>query len=287
MNTTDHIIDITEDNFNSGVMEASYTTPVLVDFWASWCGPCKALMPIVTKLAQQYQGQFILAKVNIDEQQQLAAQFAVRSVPTVKLVKQGQVVDEFMGALPEGEIRAFLDKHIECESDRQLQAALEVYRQGDAALAIAQLQTAIQTDPDNPRLPVQLVKLMIEERRFADAEELIKTLPMDIRTSEDIKGIESRLTFLNQATAGPSLDELKLRIVDDPKDCAARHQLASLYISLTEYEAALEQLLEIIRIDRKFQDDIGRKDMLKVFDILGDKHELVTTYRQKMSRLLF
>jgi len=287
MNTTDHIIDITEDNFNSGVMEASYTTPVLVDFWASWCGPCKALMPIVSKLAQQYQGQFILAKVNIDEQQQLAAQFAVRSVPTAKLVKQGQVVDEFMGALPEGEIRAFLDKHIERESDRQLQAALEVYRQGETSEAIEQLKSIMQTDPDNPRLPVQLVKLMIEERRFADAEELIKKLPMDIRTSEDIKGIESRLTFLNQATAGPSLDELKLRIVDDPKDCVACHQLASFYISLTEYEAALEQLLEIIRIDRKFQDDIGRKDMLKVFDILGDKHELVTTYRQKMSRLLF
>ena len=286
MSSTDYIIDITEANFNSHVVEASYTRPVLVDFWATWCGPCQALIPIVTKLAEEYQGQFILAKVNIDEQQQLAAQFAVRSVPTVKLVKQGQVVDEFMGALPESSIREFLDRHIERESDRQLQAALALYQNGEADQAIAQIQSAMQGDPENPRLPVQLLSLLLKENRVAEAESLLENLPRELRASDEIKGVETQLRFLSEAE-GADLPSLQQQVQDNPKDCATRHRLAALYIAQADYAKALEELLEIIRLDRKFEDDIGRKDMLKVFDILGDKHELVSSYRQKMSRLLY
>lgn len=287
MSSADYIIDVTEENFNSHVVEASYTTPVLVDFWATWCGPCQSLIPIVTKLAEQYQGRFILAKVDIDEQQQLAAQFAVRSVPTVKLVKQGQVVDEFMGVLPEAEIRAILDRHIERESDRQLQAALLLHQQGETEQAIAQIQSAMQQDADNLRLPVQLLQLLVQENRVQEAEALFEALPRELRSSDEVKGIKTHLQFLSEAENAPDLAVLQQQVNDAPKDCAARHQLAALYITQADYAQALEQLLEIVRLDRKFEDDIGRKDMLKVFDILGDKHELVTTYRQKMSRLLY
>ena len=286
MSNTDYIIDVSAENFNSHVVEASYSRPVMVDFWASWCGPCQALIPVVTKLAQEYQGQFILAKVNIDENQQLAAQFGVRSVPTVKLVKQGRVVDEFMGALPESSIRQFLDKHIERESDRQLEAALALYAQGEADQAIVQIQSAMQADPDNQRLPVQLLDILLKENRTPEAELLLENLPRELRSSDEIKGIETQLRFLSEAK-GADLPALQKQVQDDPKDCAARHQLAALYIARGDYEHALEQLLEIIRLDRSYKDDVGRKDMLKVFDILGDKHALVSSYRQKMSRLLY
>ncbi|HDK37520.1 MAG TPA: thioredoxin, partial [Thiolapillus brandeum] len=152
MDNSPYIVEITNDNYQTAVLEQSHKVPVLVDFWASWCQPCQMLMPVLANLAEQYQGKFILAKINTEEQQELAAQFGIRSIPTVKLFRNGDPVDEFAGALPESEIRKFLEKHISRESDAMVDQAEQLLLQGDLENALKLLQQAKQTDPENSNI---------------------------------------------------------------------------------------------------------------------------------------
>ena len=281
-----HSFDTTFETFATDVLDASQEVPVLVDFWASWCGPCKQLMPVLTKLAEEYAGGFRLAKVNIDEQQQLAQQFRVRSVPTVKVVKDGQVVDEFLGAQPESEIRTLLDKYIERESDKLMAAALERYNNGETD-AKQEMINLINSDPHNDKLRLLYVDVLMREKDYDDARTILQSLPPDIRQQPEVAGLLGRLDFL--ASAGSGIDETSLlaSIEQDPGNCEARYQLSSFYITQARYQEALDQLLEIMKHDRKYHDDAGRKGMLKVFDMLGGKGELVSRYRQKMASLLY
>lgn len=281
-----HSFDTTFETFAHDVIDASQSVPVLVDFWASWCGPCKALMPVLTRLADEYGGAFKLAKVNIDEQQQLAQQFRVRSVPTVKVVKGGQVVDEFMGAQPESQIRAILDKHIVRESDTQMRAALERYNSGDTT-AKQDMIKIVNSDPHNNNLRLQYVDVLMREKLYDDARAILQSLPADIRQQPEVAGLLGRLEFLGTAQESADAGTLLANIDSTPDNCEARYQLASLYITQAAYEKALEQFLEIMRRDRKYGDDAGRKGMLKVFEMLGGKGELVSRYRQKMAGLLY
>ncbi|MFO7602931.1 MAG: thioredoxin [Gammaproteobacteria bacterium] len=286
MSESAHIIDISNDNFATEVIEASAQTLVLLDFWATWCGPCQALMPVVSKLAEAYNGAIRLAKVNIDEQQALATQFAVRSVPTVKLIKQGQVVDEFSGALPEGEIRKMIDRHIVRESDRRLDAALAQYAAGDHIKAIEAIQDISKQDPDNPRIALVYADLMIQEGRYDLADEVLQGLPYETRQSEQAAAMLAKIEFATAAADLPDEQTLLQAIAANPKDSRARHQLSTLYTLHGQYEQALAQLLEIVRRDRQYEDDAGRKAMLKLFDMLGD-HALVHEYRRKMMAALY
>ena len=286
MSESAHIFDVSNENFQTDVMEASQNTLIMLDFWATWCGPCQSLMPVVTKLAEEFNGAFHLAKVNIDEHQELAAQFAVRSVPTVKFIKQGQVVDEFTGALSEGEIRNLLDKHIEKESDRLLDAAIAQYEAGENINAIEAIQDISKTDPNNPRIALVYSDLMIREGRYDLAQEVLQSLSYEMRQTEQVAAMLAKIEFATSAADLPSENELINAIADDPKNSKARHQLSTLYTMQGHYEKALEQLLEIVKRDRQYEDDAGRKAMLKLFEILGD-NPLVHQYRRKMMAALY
>lgn len=279
-----HSFDTTFETFAADVLDASQEAPILVDFWADWCGPCKQLMPVLTKLAEEYGGAFKLAKVNIDEQQQLAQQFRVRSVPTVKVVKNGQVVDEFLGAQPESEVRKLLDKYIVRESDMLMAAALERYNNGDAS-AKQDMVSIVNSDPQNNNLRLLYVDVLMREKQYEDARTILQSLPADVRQQPEVAGLLSRLEFLG--SAGVDEAALQARIDANPADCEARYQLSAFYISQARYEAAMDQFLEIMKRDRKYGDDAGRKGMLKVFDMLGGKGEVVSRYRQKMAALLY
>ena len=282
MASSPHIQDVTTDNFTA-VLETSRRVPVLVDFWAAWCGPCRMLLPIVSRLAEEYAGQFVLAKVNIDEQPELATRFGVRSVPTVKLVKNGEVVDEFLGAQPESAVRAFLDRHIERESDRIAAEAEALLAAGQVAEATQRLEAALAAEPGSSHLLVALADAALHAGDSARARVLLEQLPVAAR-DDTVARIEARLEFADRAADIPPLEALLARVQANADDSEARHQLATHQLVAGQNEAALDNLLELLKRDRNYR-DAARADMLKVFQLLGDQ-ALVSRYRGLMFNAL-
>jgi putative thioredoxin len=286
MTSSPHIADVTQQTFESQVLARSREIPVLVDFWAAWCGPCKMLMPVLTKLAEDYRGKFFLAKVNSDAEQALAQRYAVKSLPTVKLFRNGQVVDEFMGAQPEKTIRALLDRHIPRESDALVANALLTARAGQYDEALVILTNAMNDDPANDRAILERARLLAHLGRSDESEQTLKALSGDVKDSSDATAIRAQIEFARIVKDARRPDELLKTVTSNPKDSAARFQLAAHLVLRQQFEAALEQLLEIVRIDRKFNDDAARKAMLSVFQLMGGSGELVTQYRRKLSMIL-
>lgn len=281
-----YIVAVTAENFQSIVLDGSFDRPVLVDFWADWCAPCRMLMPILAQLAEEYRGHFILAKVNTEEQQSLAAQFGIRSLPTVQLFKSGQPVDQFMGALPEGQIREFLDRHIPRASDGLLAQAQGFIAAGDLDAAQSMIDKAREQDPENARLALADVQLMTARGEIAEALSAIDRLPIDLATEPEVLALRGQLRFASALDGAPSESDLAARVAADPTDSLARYQLAAYQVLRAEYEAALENLLTLMKRDRAFQEDAGRKGMLAIFDLLG-AGDLVARYRAKMMNALY
>jgi putative thioredoxin len=279
------IIDVTRENYQQ-LMEASFKVPVLVDFWASWCQPCQVLMPILARLAEEYEGKFLLGKLNTEEEQEIAAQFGIRSIPTVKLFRDGQPVDEFMGALPEQAVRQFLDRHVARESDAQLVQAREQLAAGNAAGAIVLLDEARETDPDNPRVTLALAEAQAAVGDIAAAEALLDSLPQDEQDKPDVTRLRNHLFFEGQVASAPAAPELEARLEIDPGDHQARFQLALRKVVERDYDTAMELLLQLMQQDRSYGDDAGRKGLLQVFDLLGDDPR-VSRYRSRMASLLY
>jgi putative thioredoxin len=280
-----YIIDVTRENY-AQVMEASFEVPVLIDFWASWCQPCQALMPVLAKLADEYQGGFVLGKLNTEEQQEIAAQFGIRSIPNVKLFRNGQPVDEFMGALPERAVREFLDRHVARESDVTVQQAREKLAGGDADAAIALLTRARADDPDNPRVALALAGAQAAAGDVAAAEATLDGLPVNEQAKPEVAALRSHLYFEGQVAGAPAAGELEARLADGRDDSEARFQLALRKVVEQDYDTAMELLLELMKRDRSFGDDAGRNTLLKVFELLGDDPR-VSQYRRRMTSLLY
>lgn len=284
MAQSSHIADVTEQSFEAEVLARSHQMPVLADFWAAWCGPCQALMPVLARLAEEYQGRFFLAKINSDDQQPLAARYGVRSLPTVKLFRNGQVVDEFMGAQPEKTIRALLDRHIPRESDALIGQAVAAARNGQIEQALAIMQQAMTLDPASDRVKLELARLLAHLRRIDEAEQVLNAASAEARESAHATALRARFEFARIA-ANSDAGALEAAIAADPKDSTARYQLAAQRVLDNRHREALDQLLEIVRTDRKFQDDAARKAMISVFNLLGGG-ELVNEYRRKLSMAL-
>jgi len=285
MTVSPFIADVTQNSFESEVVARSRTTPVLVDFWAAWCGPCKMLMPVLTRLAGEYRGKFFLAKVNSDREQALASQFGVRSLPTVKLFRNGQVVDEFMGVQPEKTIRALLDRHIPRESDARIQDAAQAVRAGRHDEALAILQQAMAGDPDNDRVKLELARLFLHLGRNDDADRTLAALSSETRDGADAVALRVRLEFARVVQTARAPDQLLQAVQANPKDSAARYELAAHLVVRQQLEAALDQLLDIVRTDRKWNHDAARKAMISIFNLLGNG-ETVNEYRRKLSMAL-
>lgn len=276
-----YIFEVTAADFDQRVLQKSREVAVLVDFWAAWCAPCRALMPVLQRLAEGYQGTFVLAKVNTDVEQDLAARYSVRSLPTLMVFRNGAVVAQTLGAQPESTLRRMLDPHIARESDRMQIAAEALYGTGQQAQAIDQLRSAVAQDPKNDRPRFKLAEWLLAAGEAQSARQVLDGLGADAKTTREFRTLDARLAL---ALASPVDDAntLRERIVVNPDDHEARHALAMRFAKESRYEEAMQELLEIVRRDRKFGDDLARKSLLRIFDILGPG-DLVTRYRAKLA----
>ncbi|KEF30571.1 Thioredoxin domain-containing protein EC-YbbN [Marinobacter nitratireducens] len=286
MSSSPYIFEATMDNFQQQVMDASANTPILVDVWAEWCAPCKQLMPLLEKLADEYQGAFLLAKVNADEQQQLTASLGVRSLPTVILVKDGQAVDGFNGALPEGEIRQVLDKHVEAPQEDPYDKAHRLWNDGDTEGALAVLSEMNQKDPENLKVLIDLAQLKAEMGDLETAEQVLNSLPPEEKMQHQAKQLAARVKFLKQSAELTPQAELEEMLAQDPNNPDALHQLALHFVLQENNADAMELLIRLMRADSKYKDEVAKTTLLELFDKLGNSNPDVRTYRRKLYALM-
>jgi len=287
MSDLPHVFDATTETFETEVLQKSLQTPVLVDFWATWCGPCKTLGPMLEKLTGEYHGAFELAKVDVDKEQQIAAAFQIRSVPTVFLVKGGQIVDGFPGAVPEGQLREFLTQH----GVVPLEAAPEEAETVDAPPLDPQaqvdvLRAAIAAEPDKEELKLDLALALLQTGATAEATALIDALPANLSTDDRAVRARARLEFASALQQAPAAEVLDARIAANGDDLQARHLRGVQLLLSGEDAAALEQFLDMLRRDRTYDEGRPRKLLIDAFKVIEDE-DLVGQYRRRMASLLF
>jgi len=287
--TTTTIFDATQANFEAEVINASFDQPVLVDFWATWCGPCKTLGPLLEKVVGEYGGAVKLAKVDCDKEQQLAAMFGVRSIPTVVLVREGQLVDGFTGALPEAQLREFLARHVQPADGVEEDEVVEDLAPRVAETpeqAIARIQQEMATQPDRAELKLDLGLAQLRAGNAAAAQAELDSLPANLASDDRARRLRGQLDLAHALKDAPPAAELRRRIEKDPADYAARDLLGLRLLLEGDAEAGLEQLLGVLKADRNWNDGQAKKHLVAAFNVLDDA-DLVGTYRRKMSSLLF
>jgi putative thioredoxin len=287
------MIEIGQTSFEREVIDSSSDVPVLVDFWAPWCGPCRVLGPMLERLERDYGGRFRLAKVNSDQSPELAAQFRVRSIPYVVAFIDGEPVDAFVGALPESQLREFIDRLLPNPSEAERRKARRLAEQGQLAEAVAALRAAIALDPNAAPAHLDLAEILLErlpapvdEARLSEAERALAAVGAAARADPRWEALNTRLASLKKAAAGPDRRQLQARVEADPADLQARVALAQWHIARREFEPALAQLIEVVERDRAFADDVGRRTMLAVFDLASQHPELVSQYRRRLAAAL-
>jgi len=286
-----HAYEVTVADFDDKVLAASRQVPVIVDFWAPWCQPCRILKPILEKLAAEYDGRFILAKVNSDENQELSARYGVRGIPAVKAFVGGQQVDEFTGALPEGQVREFIDRLIPSPAEPLREAALALAAAGDLAGARGKMVDAINLDPRNDTSYLDFIQLSLDlgsADALAEANELMAVVVDRARDRARVESLQARLRMAS--TAGDvDISALQTQLAQDANAHDARLQLAHALALQHDYRGALENLIEIVRRDRKWNDEAGRKGMLNLFTLLAAQpqyDDLVREFRIVLARTL-
>jgi putative thioredoxin len=287
----DVVKDGSLQTFAQDVVHASQTVPVLVDFWAPWCGPCKQLTPVLEKVVRAAKGKVRLVKINIDQNPELAQQLRVQSVPTVYAFLGGQPVTGFAGAQPESQVKALVDRLVAetggVEDDSLLEAAQDAAAHGDTRTAARLFQQLLAEDPAQPEAIGGLARCLIADRKFADARNLLDGAPKEVAGHVAVSGAKAALALAEEAGELGDPRELQARIEADPEDHGARYRLATVLFLRGQAETAMEHLVRIVRSDRGWQDDLARKQLVKFFDALGPKDPATLKGRRMLSTVLF
>jgi putative thioredoxin len=283
---TTHSFDTGTEAFERDVLLASQKVPVLVDFWAPWCAPCRALKPILEKLAGEYQGRFLLARVDSDEYPQLSARFGVRSIPNVKAFVDGKLADEFTGALPESGVRAFIDRLIPTPGEKLRRTARALVTQGDFDEAERHLRSAVELEPDNHAVRLDLVELLLAKNSHAEADEMFAPIPERER-DERADRLYSVLAFWKKSQQLPAIGKLEAKLTANPDDLPSLLALGERLVADRRYEPALAALLKVVRKDRGALRTSARKLMVEVFNLAEDQAALVGEYRKLLAGALY
>jgi putative thioredoxin len=280
-------VSLTTASFTAEVIEASDTTPVLVDFWAAWCGPCKQLMPVLDRLYRDYGGRFKLAKLNTDEQPEIPQQLGIRSLPTVVLFKDRQVVDHFVGAVPEAQIRQILDRHVSAAAETPFEQARRLKSLGQYAEARTLLEQLRHDTPNDIAIQGELAEVELAlghvDRTRAELEQIQAREP----NHRIVKRLTALLAFADVMAAHPNPQAVEKELEANPSNLDLRHALAVHQLLAGAPESSLEFWLGLMRENRKYRDDLGRKSLVMAFEILGEDDPLVAETRRSMARLLF
>ena len=281
-----HILETDAARFERDVLAASTKLPVLVDFWATWCGPCLALAPLLQRLAEELAGQLVVAKVDCDREPQLAARYGVRALPTLKLFRHAKVVEELVGLQPPAALRAVVSRHLATPSDAAIERARKALASGQTDVAVNLLRQAQQLDPESSPLRVELARALIASNDVAGAEAVVRELPANVAEDNAVRGLRSRIEFARAIEHAPPLKALERRVSENPNDLEARYLLGARRLLDGGAEDGLEQFIEIMARDRTFREDLGRRSLLAAFELVGGDSDLTKRYRARIAGLL-
>jgi putative thioredoxin len=280
-----HSYDSATESFEHDVLEASRRVPVLVDFWAPWCGPCRALTPILEKLAEEYQGKFLLAKIDTDANPEIATQHGVRGIPNVKAFVDGRLVDEFVGALPEPGVRQFIARILPTPSAILRKQAHDALATGDFDAAESKLREALELAPGSSEIGTELAELLVARQAYAAAEPFVEAVPEELR-DERMQRLAAKIAFWKKGQQLPDLGELRARVAAEPTVLGARLDLADRLVIERDFPGAFEELLEVVRLGEGAERETARDAMVKVFTLAADQPDVVADYRRKLARAL-
>ncbi len=281
-----NIVEVTQENAQQVIMDGSMDHLVVVDFWADWCAPCKSLLPLLEKLATEYSGQMVLAKVNADDQQMLAAQFGVRSLPTVVLIKDGQMVDGFMGAQSESAVREMLDKHLPKPWDLALQQARVLIENSDFSAALPVLRQAHTASGQRADIAFALSHTLLELNRIDEAEQILDAVGLADQDAE-YRQLHARITLLREAAKTPEIQALEEKLQAQPENMDIHYQLALQYSQNGHHREALELLIGILRKNLNYEEGAAKAALMDIIAALGKGDPLAAEYQRKMYTLLY
>lgn len=274
------------ETFETEVLEASAHLPVLVDFWADWCGPCKMLAPTLERLAAAYEGRAKIVKVDTEAERELASYFGIRSLPTLRVFRHGRAVEDAVGVQPESALRALIERHLERPSDRILEEAGALIQDGQAEQAVLMLEALLREEPDHVPAQVLLIEALTLAGRTDEAEARLAVLPVQALEAPQLASVEARLHFAKLSKDAPPEPALLKRVAQDAADLEAQHQLAAREILDGRGQAALDRLIATMQRDRGYGDDLARRSLLHAFALLAEQEEMVHQYRRRMMALM-
>jgi putative thioredoxin len=280
-------VDVSEQDFEQSVVQRSHEVPVVIDFWAPWCGPCRALGPTLEKLAEEQQGKFILAKINIDENPMLAQAFQIQSIPAVKAVRNGALAGEFLGAQPEPNVRRFIEQLMPSEAESLAQEAQRLEEAGKAQGAESLYRAALAKEANQPLALLGLARVLVQRGEENDAQTLLTRIPNTVPEHPAAQQLLAQLRLKQTGASAGDEQKYRDRLAADPNDLDARFELSQVLAAVGRFEEALTELLTIVKKDRKFRDEGARKAMLEIFEVIGARSDLAEHYRSELAKVLF